>query len=73
MLPEEATSGANQKEVVVDMGHVKLHMYQGDITLADVDVIVNGTDSEMDLSKGTGNLNLYLENYLYIQSSSHDL
>nr|XP_034317327.1 protein mono-ADP-ribosyltransferase PARP14 isoform X2 [Crassostrea gigas] len=52
MVPEEATSGAKQKEVVVDMGHVKLHMYQGDITLADVDAIVNGTDSDMDLSKG---------------------
>ncbi|XP_061194345.1 protein mono-ADP-ribosyltransferase PARP14-like [Saccostrea echinata] len=42
----------SQKEVSVDFGPIKLRMYQGDITLADVDAIVNGTDSEMDLSKG---------------------
>ncbi|XP_062600983.1 protein mono-ADP-ribosyltransferase PARP14-like [Saccostrea cucullata] len=42
----------SQKEVSVDIGPIKLRMYQGDITLADVDAIVNGTDIEMDLSKG---------------------
>lgn len=52
MIPKEATSGASQKEVAVDMGNLKLRMYQGDITLADVDAIVNGTDITMDLSKG---------------------
>lgn len=52
VIPEEATSGASQKEVAVDMGNLKLRMYQGDITLADVDAIVNGTDITMDLSKG---------------------
>lgn len=52
VIPKEATSGANQKEVAVDMGNLKLRMYQGDITLADVDAIVNGTDITMDLSKG---------------------
>lgn len=52
MIPKEVTSGASQKEVVVDMGNLKLRMYQGDITLADVDAIVNGTNNTMDLSKG---------------------
>lgn len=52
VIPEEATSGASQKEVAVDMGNLKLRMYQGDITLADVDAIVNGTNNTMDLSKG---------------------
>ncbi|XP_061194415.1 protein mono-ADP-ribosyltransferase PARP14-like isoform X2 [Saccostrea echinata] len=50
VVPEAGVGG--QKEVSVDIGPIKLRMYQGDITLADVDVIVNGTDSEMDLNKG---------------------
>lgn len=52
MIPKEATSGTSQKEVVVDIGNLKLCMYQGDITLADVDAIVKGTDITMDFSKG---------------------
>lgn len=65
IIPNEAASGANQKEVVVDMGNLKLRMYQGDITLADVDAIVNGTDSEMDLSKGDKYIHVYME-YKYV-------
>lgn len=52
MIPKEATSGACQKEVAVDIGNLKLCMYQGDITLADVDAIVNGADITLDLSEG---------------------
>lgn len=52
VIPNEATGGANQKEVAVDIGNLKLRMYQGDITLADVDVIVNSTDITMNLSTG---------------------
>ena len=53
MLPELISKGhGDQKEVSVDIGKLKLRMYQGDITCADVDVIVNGTDPDMDLSKG---------------------
>uniref|UniRef100_A0A8B8E892 Poly [ADP-ribose] polymerase n=1 Tax=Crassostrea virginica TaxID=6565 RepID=A0A8B8E892_CRAVI len=53
MLPELISKGdGDQKEVSVDIGKLKLRMYQGDITRADVDVIVNGTDPDMDLSKG---------------------
>lgn len=52
VMIREPTSGASEKEVVVDMGNLKLRMYQGDITLADVDAIVIGTDITMDLSKG---------------------
>lgn len=52
VIPKEATSGASQKEVAVEIGNLKLCMYHGDITLADVDAIVNGTDIVMDLSKG---------------------
>lgn len=52
VIPKDATSEASQIEVAVDMGNLKLRMYQGDITLADVDAIVNGTNNTMDLSKG---------------------
>lgn len=48
----EATSEASQNEVVIDIGNLKLRMYQGDIIHANVDVIIHGTDITMDLSKG---------------------
>lgn len=53
VIPKKPISGVSQKEVAVDIGNLKLRMYQGDITEADVDAIVNSTDSEMDLSKGS--------------------
>lgn len=65
MIPEELATGAsNQKEVSVDIGQIKLRMYQGDITLANVDVIINGTNNEMDLSLG----NLSYSNCLQLQN-----
>ena len=44
--------GGDQKEVSVDVGNLKLRIYQGDITQAGVDAIVNGTNNEMDLTQG---------------------
>jgi hypothetical protein len=56
VIQDELAGGvSNEKEVSVDIGPIKLRMYQGDITLANVDVIVNGTDSEMDLTRGNVN------------------
>ncbi|XP_069140966.1 LOW QUALITY PROTEIN: protein mono-ADP-ribosyltransferase PARP14-like [Argopecten irradians] len=40
------------QEVVVEIGNVKLKIYQGDITQAKVDAIVNGTNAEFDLKRG---------------------
>lgn len=59
MIPEEFQTTVSQKEVSVDIGNLKLRMYQGDITDAYVDAIVNTTDSDMDLSKGNSNLEIY--------------
>lgn len=42
----------DHKVVSVDVGHLKLRIYQGDITQVGVDAIVNGTNSDMDLSEG---------------------
>lgn len=53
MIPKEAaTSEASQNKDTVDIGNLKLRMYQGDIALANVDVIIHGTDITIDLSKG---------------------
>ena len=40
------------KQASVDIGNLTLKVYQGDITEADVDVIVNGTNRELDLTRG---------------------
>ena len=40
------------KQASVDIGDLTLKMYQGDITEASVDVIVNGTNKDLDLTRG---------------------
>lgn len=36
----------------VDIGNLVLKIYQGDITAVKVDVIINGTNIDLDLTKG---------------------
>ncbi|CAG2225270.1 PARP10_14_15 [Mytilus edulis] len=43
---------ADNKESSVDIGDLTLKVYQGDLTEANVDVIVNGTNRELDLTRG---------------------
>ncbi|KAK3095440.1 hypothetical protein FSP39_014712 [Pinctada imbricata] len=50
-LPELDPPPSDQR-VSVPMGSINMNIYQGDLTVADVDVIVNSTNSEIDLSKG---------------------
>ena len=40
------------KQASVDIGDLTLKVYQGDITEASVDVIVNGTNRDLDLTRG---------------------
>lgn len=40
------------KQASVDIGDLTLKIYQGDITEASVDVIVNGTNKDLDLTRG---------------------
>lgn len=53
IIPNDFTTGVSQKEVAVDIGNVKLRMYKGDITDADVPAIVNCVGIETDLGKGS--------------------
>ncbi|XP_071169371.1 protein mono-ADP-ribosyltransferase PARP14-like [Mytilus edulis] len=43
---------ADNKQSSVDIGDLTLKVYQGDLTEANVDVIVNGTNRELDLTRG---------------------
>lgn len=43
---------SGNKQASVDIGDLTLKIYQGDITEAEVDVIVNGTNRELDLTRG---------------------
>ncbi|XP_033757735.1 protein mono-ADP-ribosyltransferase PARP14-like isoform X1 [Pecten maximus] len=40
------------QEVTVDIENIELKIYQGDITKAKVDAIVNGTNADFDLTRG---------------------
>ncbi|XP_052088524.1 protein mono-ADP-ribosyltransferase PARP14-like isoform X2 [Mytilus californianus] len=50
--PGNQYSSAADKEYSVNMGNVVLKVYQGDITAVKVDAIVNGTNTELDLTIG---------------------
>lgn len=43
---------ADNRQASVDIGDFTLKVYQGDLTEATVDVIVNGTNKELDLTRG---------------------
>ncbi|XP_061194487.1 protein mono-ADP-ribosyltransferase PARP14-like [Saccostrea echinata] len=43
---------SDSEEFALDIGNLQLKVYQGDITKANVDAIVNSTNSEFDLSRG---------------------
>lgn len=44
---------SDSDEIVIDFDHLELRVYQGDITKANVDVIVNSTNPQFDLTRGT--------------------
>lgn len=50
--PGNQYSSAADKEYSVNMGKVVFKVYQGDITNVKVDAIVNGTNTELDLTIG---------------------
>ncbi|CAG2207725.1 unnamed protein product [Mytilus edulis] len=50
--PGNQYSSAADKEYSVNMGNVVLKVYQGDITNVKVDAIVNGTNTDLDLTIG---------------------
>lgn len=43
---------SESEEFIIDIGNLEFRVYQGDITKANVDVIVNSTNPDFDLSKG---------------------
>ncbi|CAG2243958.1 unnamed protein product [Mytilus edulis] len=43
---------ADNRQASVDIGDLTLKVYQGDLTEATVDVIVNGTNRDLDLTRG---------------------
>jgi hypothetical protein len=43
---------SDSEEFVLDIGNLEFRVYQGDITRAAVDVIVNSTNPEFDLTRG---------------------
>ncbi|XP_052101663.1 protein mono-ADP-ribosyltransferase PARP14-like isoform X2 [Mytilus californianus] len=58
-LPDQGVSGgwqqralADNRQGSVDIGNLTLKVYQGDLTEASVEVIVNGTNRELDLTRG---------------------
>ncbi|XP_076078270.1 protein mono-ADP-ribosyltransferase PARP14-like isoform X1 [Mytilus galloprovincialis] len=50
--PGNQYSSAADKEYSVNMGNVVFKVYQGDITAVKVDAIVNGTNTDLDLTIG---------------------
>lgn len=43
---------SDSEELVIDFGQLEFRVYKGDITRADVDVIVNSTNPQFDLTRG---------------------
>lgn len=43
---------SDSDEIVIDFDKLQFRVYQGDITQANVDVIVNSTNPEFDLNRG---------------------
>lgn len=43
---------SDSDEIVIDFDNLELRVYQGDITKANVDVIVNSTNPQFDLTRG---------------------
>lgn len=43
---------SDSEELVIDFGQLEFRVYKGDITTANVDVIVNSTNPQFDLTRG---------------------
>lgn len=59
LFKDQRVSGGQQQSALadntkgsVDIGDLTLNVYQGDLTEANVDVIDNGTNRELDLTRG---------------------
>ena len=46
---------SESEELIFDIGNLEFRVYRGDITNANVDVIVNSTNPEFDLTRGKQN------------------
>lgn len=55
---------SDSDEIVIDFENLEFRVYQGDITLASVDVIVNSTNPEFDLKRGKKKNHLISEGVL---------
>lgn len=47
-----ADASYDKNEYSVNLGHLEFKVYQGDLTAIKVDAIVNGTNEDLDFSRG---------------------